>query len=65
MLKDGDIVNIDITVFYNGFHGDCSETFLVGKVDDAGRKLVRVTYECLEKAMAICKVRPQGAVDQR
>ena len=29
-LEDGDIINIDITVFKNGFHGDCSETYLVG-----------------------------------
>ncbi|KAI0557280.1 Methionyl aminopeptidase [Gracilaria domingensis] len=54
-LSDGDIINIDVTVYYNGFHGDCSETFLVGEVDDVGRKLVRVTHECLEKAIDICK----------
>ena len=56
VLKDGDIVNVDITVFYDGFHGDCSETFLVGEVDSEGKRLVRVTYECLERAMKICKV---------
>ncbi|KAJ8901512.1 hypothetical protein NDN08_007356 [Rhodosorus marinus] len=55
ILKDGDIVNIDITVYHNGYHGDCSETVLVGNVDDEGKKLVRVTYECLMKAMEICK----------
>lgn len=54
-MVDGDIINIDITVFHNGFHGDCSETFLVGDVDEKGRKLVRVTHECLEKAIEICK----------
>ncbi|PXF45294.1 Methionine aminopeptidase 1A [Gracilariopsis chorda] len=54
-LVDGDIINIDITVFHNGFHGDCSETFLVGDVDEKGRKLARVTHECLEKAIEICK----------
>jgi len=55
VLKDGDIVNIDITVYHNGYHGDCSETLLVGNVDEEGKKLVRVTYECLMKAMEICK----------
>lgn len=53
-LVEGDIVNIDITVYYDGFHGDCSEMFLVGDVDGTGRRLVQTTYECLEKAMAIC-----------
>lgn len=42
-LRDGDIVNIDVTVFYGGFHGDTSVTFLVGDVDDWSRHLVRET----------------------
>lgn len=54
-LVDGDIINIDITVYYDGFHGDCSETFLVGNVDEKGKKLVRVTYECMERAIKQCK----------
>ena len=55
VLKDGDLVNIDITVFYNGFHGDCSEMFFVGDVDPAGQELVRVTYECWQEAINFCK----------
>jgi methionyl aminopeptidase len=55
ILVDGDIINVDVTVFYDGYHGDCSETYLVGNVDEAGRKLVRTTYECLERAIALCK----------
>ncbi|GBL94851.1 Methionine aminopeptidase 1 [Araneus ventricosus] len=55
-LEDGDLLNIDITVYHKGFHGDLNETFLVGNVDEAGKKLVRVTYECLQKAFEI--VRP-------
>ncbi|KAI0563378.1 Methionyl aminopeptidase [Gracilaria domingensis] len=54
-LVDGDIINIDVTLYYDGYHGDCSETFLVGNVDERGRKLVRVTHECLEKAIEICE----------
>ncbi len=42
-LRDGDIVNIDVTVFYEGVHGDTSVTFLVGEVDDWSRHLVRET----------------------
>lgn len=54
-LEDGDILNIDITVYHKGFHGDLNETFLVGNVDEAGKKLVKVTYECLMKAVEIVK----------
>jgi methionyl aminopeptidase len=54
-LQDGDIINIDITVFYNGYHGDCSKTFLIGNVDDFGRNLVSTTEICLNEAISICK----------
>ncbi|KAI8545363.1 hypothetical protein RHMOL_Rhmol07G0034000 [Rhododendron molle] len=54
-LEDGDIVNVDVTVYYKGVHGDLNETFFVGNVDDASRQLVQCTYECLEKAIAIVK----------
>ena len=46
-LEDGDIVNIDITVFLNGFHGDCSQTFGVGKIDEQANKLISVTNKSL------------------
>ena len=46
-LEDGDIINIDVTVFLNGCHADTSKTFLCGNVDDIGRQLVKVTEECL------------------
>ncbi|CAI4227180.1 unnamed protein product [Auanema sp. JU1783] len=55
-LEDGDLCNVDVTVYHRGFHGDLNETFLVGtKVDEESRKLVRVTYECLSQAIAIVK----------
>ncbi|EGG16335.1 methionine aminopeptidase 1 [Cavenderia fasciculata] len=54
-LQDGDILNVDVSVYYKGFHSDLNETFLIGNVDEAGQTLVRVAYECLEKAIAICK----------
>ncbi len=44
-LADGDIINVDITVFLDGYHGDCSKTFLVGNVDDKGQKLVEVNFK--------------------
>ncbi|CAI0560486.1 unnamed protein product [Linum tenue] len=54
-LEDGDIVNIDVTVYYKGVHGDLNETYFVGNVDEESRKLVQCTYECLEKAIQIVK----------
>ncbi|XP_072351386.1 methionine aminopeptidase 1 [Scyliorhinus torazame] len=50
-LQDGDIVNVDITVYRNGFHGDLNETFFVGEVDEGSKKLVQTTYECLMHAI--------------
>ena len=52
-LQDGDIVNIDISTYVKGFHADLNETYLVGNVDENGRKLVDVTRECLYKAIEI------------
>lgn len=54
VLCDGDIINVDVTVFIDGVHGDCSETFLVGNVDEKGRKLVRTTYEALHAGIGVC-----------
>ncbi len=56
VLRDGDIVNIDITAFIGGVHGDTDATYLVGDVDDESRALVERTREALERA--IKAVRP-------
>lgn len=55
ILKKGDIVNVDITVIKDGFHGDTSKMFLVGDVADHAKRLVAVTQECLYRAIAIVK----------
>jgi methionyl aminopeptidase len=55
-LKDGDIVNIDITVIKDGFHGDTSKMFHVGTPSIRAKRLVDVTYECL--ALGIRMVKP-------
>ena len=47
LLKDGDIVNIDVTVIKDGYHGDTSKMFLVGTVQSFNQRLVKVTQECL------------------
>ena len=42
-------------MYVNGFHGDLSETILIGDVDDDGKRLVSVTKQCLDAAIAVCK----------
>jgi len=46
-LKKGDIINIDITVIKNGYHGDCSKMFAIGKVGILEQRLMRISHECL------------------
>lgn len=54
-LVDGDIINVDVTVYLGGVHGDCSKTFLVGNgVDEKGRELVRVAEECRDIGIEVC-----------
>ncbi len=55
-LKDGDIVNIDVTPILDGWHGDSSRMFLVGNVPLKARRLVDVTYQCL--MLGIDQARP-------
>jgi methionyl aminopeptidase len=55
-LKDGDIVNIDVTPILDGWHGDTSRMYLVGEVGIKARKLVQTTYECL--MLGIGQARP-------
>ncbi len=55
-LKNGDIVNIDITTIKDGYHGDTSRMFLVGDVSILARRLCDITFECLWKGIA--QVRP-------
>jgi methionyl aminopeptidase len=59
-LKDGDIVNIDVTPIVDGYHGDASRTYLVGNCSEKTKKLVKVTQECLDLAIAV--VRPGARV---
>ena len=54
-LENGDIVNVDVTVYYNGWHGDLNETFVVGEASESTQLLVKTTYECLHKAIEACK----------
>jgi len=54
-LQSGDIINIDVTVKKDGYHGDTSKMFLVGDCQPFAQKLVQVTYECLKKGIQMVK----------
>jgi methionyl aminopeptidase len=54
-LKDGDIVNIDVTVIKDGYHGDTSKMFVVGKPSVLAERLIKVTQECMYNAIKIVK----------
>ncbi|GAB1256746.1 type I methionyl aminopeptidase [Aurantivibrio plasticivorans] len=55
ILKNGDIINIDVTVIYDGFHGDTSAMFCVGKVAPHAERLIQITQECLYKGIETVK----------
>ena len=68
VLKDGDIVNIDVTPLLGGWHGDTSRMYLVGDVPLKARRLVEVTYECMmmgiEQAQPGARIGDIGAAIQ-
>lgn len=55
IIKDGDIVSIDLTVFKNGFHGDAARTHLVGKVTKNAKELVEITKEAFFEGIKFAK----------
>jgi methionyl aminopeptidase len=59
-LRSGDIVNIDVTTVVNGWHGDQSETFLVGEVSDEARAVTQCSFDCLY--LAIEAIKPESRV---
>jgi len=63
VISDGDIVNIDITAFIGGVHGDTNATFLAGNVDEASRLLVERTHEAMMRGIrAVAPGRPLNAI---
>ena len=55
ILREGDIINVDVTALKNGWHGDTSRMFFVGKVSAKAKKLVKTTYESMMKSINILK----------
>ncbi len=60
VLRNGDILNIDVTVIKDGFHGDTSRMFIVGEASVAARRLCQVTFECMW--IGIDQVRPGATI---
>ncbi len=60
VLKDGDIINVDVSTIYNGYFSDASRMFMIGNVSEKAKKLVEVTKECLEKGIEA--VKPWGHI---
>lgn len=54
-LKEGDILNIDVTSILNGYYGDCSRMVAIGKISEEKQRVIDVSYECLMRSIAICK----------
>ena len=55
VLQEGDIINVDVTVYLNGYHGDTSRTIMIGTVTDEVRHLVETTEKALQAAIDVCK----------
>jgi len=62
VLRSGDIINCDVTIFTQGYHGDCSATFYVGEVEENRKLLVEAAKESLE--IGIAAVRPGSCVSE-
>jgi methionyl aminopeptidase len=60
VLKEGDIINIDVTPILDGYYGDTSKTYCVGEVSPVAKKLVEVTEKCLY--LAIAEVKPGNRI---
>jgi methionyl aminopeptidase len=54
-LRDGDIVNVDVTLIVDGWYGDSSRMYMIGEVNRKAERLVEVTYECLMRGIAMVK----------
>ena len=55
VLKEGDIINVDVTAYKEGWHGDTSRMFKIGEISIKAKKLIAITYESMMKAIKIVK----------
>ena len=54
-LVEGDILNVDVTAYFNGYHGDLNETVLIGKCDQKSKHLLMTAYKCLQSGIEVVK----------
>ena len=54
-LRDGDIVNIDVTFILDGWHGDASRMYVAGEPSRRAQRLIEITFECLQRGVAVVK----------
>lgn len=55
VLEDGDIINIDVSVYADGYHGDCSGMFVAGNASEEDYRLINATKEAMDAAINICQ----------
>lgn len=55
ILKDGDIINVDVSTILDGYYSDASRMFMIGEVSEEAKKLVKVAKECMEKGIKAIK----------
>jgi methionyl aminopeptidase len=55
VLEDGDVINLDVTIYLNGVHGDTNATFAVGNISQEDKDLIRVTEECMWHGIEVVK----------
>ena len=55
VIENGDIVNLDVSIYHDGYHADLNETFFIGEVDEDSQKLVRTAFDCLSLACDMIK----------
>ncbi len=60
-LREGDIINVDVTHIYNGFHGDTSATFYVGEVSEDAKRVTEIARRCLD--LGIAEVKPGARLE--
>jgi len=53
-LLDGDLISVDVSVYLNGYHGDCCATYCVGQVDALGKNLMSIARECMYRGIEAC-----------
>jgi methionyl aminopeptidase len=54
-LINGDIITVDVSIYYRGYHGDCARTYLIGDCDQKAQHLVKVAKLCLMSAINVCR----------